>query len=180
PVPGRPTITQAVPLDSTVVVERAPAFGANAFRVLLPPGRITTLTLHFENATERHPLLAWTEAALIANNRQSAILDGLIAGLLTAATVLSAAAAALSSRVLAGWTTLFLFAVLMADLTVAGFLDFTALAALSGPYALFALWTALAAAAAIRVVDYVAPFEAFWRKAARWRDRVALAVIGVG
>ena len=25
PVPGRPTITQAVPLDSTVVVERAPA-----------------------------------------------------------------------------------------------------------------------------------------------------------
>ena len=55
-----------------------------------------------------------------------------------------------------------------------------ALAALSGPYSLFALWIALAVAAAIRIVDYVAPFEAFWRDAAKWRDRVALAVIGIG
>src|SRR5256885_4347018 len=77
PVLARPTITQVVPSDTAVVVERAPALGANAFRVLLPPGRMVTLTLHFENATNRHPLLAWTEAALIANNRQTAILDGL-------------------------------------------------------------------------------------------------------
>lgn len=180
PPPARPRITQVIPSDQTIAVERAPAFGTDAFRVLLPPGRNVTLTLRFENATQRHPLLAWTEAALIANNRQTAILDGVIAGLLTAAAVISAGAAILSSRVLAGWTALFLFSVLMANLTASGFLDSTGLAALSGPYALFALWTALACAAAIRIVDYVAPFEAFWRKAARWRDRFALAVIGLG
>jgi PAS domain S-box-containing protein len=107
-------------------------------------------------------------------------LDGLIVGLLTAAALLSGAAALLSSRVFAGWTALFLFAILMAELTSAGFLDFTPLVALTGPYTLFALWTALAIAAGIRVVDYVAPFEAFWRKGAKWRDRIALAVIGLG
>jgi PAS domain S-box-containing protein len=180
PLPARPTIVQAVPSDASIVVERALAFGPNAFRVLLPPGRATNLTLHFENATRRHPVLAWTESALITNNRQSSILDGLIWGLLTACALISAGAAVLSSRLLAGWAALFLFAVLMADLTASGFLDETGLAALSGPYSLFALWTALAVAAAIRIVDYVAPFEAFWRDAVTWRDRIALAVIGVG
>ncbi len=180
PLPARPTIVQVVPSDPSIIVERAPAFGPNAFRVLLPAGRNSTLTLHFENATRRHPLLAWTEPALVANNRQTSILDGLISGLLTACTLLAAGSAALSSRPLAGWATLFLFSVLMAELTASGFLDDTGLAALSGPYALFALWTSLAIAAAIRVVDYVAPFEAFWRDAAKWRDRAALLVIGVG
>jgi len=178
--PARPAIAQVIPSDPAAIVESAPAFGANAFRVLLPPRGHATLTVHLENAAARQPVLAWTEPALIANNGQTSILDGLIWGLLTAAVIISSASAAISSRVLAGWSGLFLFSVLMADLTASGFLDSTALVRLSGPYALFALWTALAVAAAIRVIDYVAPFEAFWRDAARWRDRVALAVIGVG
>lgn len=178
--PARPAITQVIPSDPMTIVESAPAFGANAFRVLLPPHRNATLTLHLENAASRQPVLAWTEPALIANNRQTSILDGLIWGLLTAGVIVSSASAAILSRMLAGWSGLFLFSVLMADLTTSGFLDSTALVRLGGPYALFALWTALAIAAAIRVIDYVAPFEAFWRGAARWRDRVALAVTGVG
>lgn len=178
--PARPAIAQVIPSDPATIVEIAPAFGANAFRVLVPPHRNATLTLHLENAAARQPVLAWTEPALIANNRQTSVLDGLIWGLLTAAVIISSASAAISSRVLAGWSGLFLFSVLMADLTASGFLDATALVRLSGPYALFALWTALAIAAAIRIIDYVAPFEAFWRDAAKWRDRVALAVIGVG
>lgn len=178
--PARPAIVQVIPSDPATIVEIAPAFGVNAFRVLVPPHRNATLTLHLENAAARQPVLAWTEPALIANNRQTSILDGLIWGLLTSAVIISSASAAISSRMLAGWSGLFLFSVLMADLTASGFLDTTALVRLSGPYALFALWTALAIAAAIRVIDYVAPFEAFWRDAARWRDRVALAVIGVG
>jgi PAS domain-containing protein len=180
PLPARPAIAQTVPSDPAIVVERDIAFGANAFRVLLAPGRVVTLTLHLENATPRQPLLAWTETALIANNRQTSILNGLIWGLLGASTILSAAAAAMSSRVLAGWAALFLFSLLMADLTASGLLDSTGLAALTGPYALFALWISLSVAAAIRTIDYVAPFEAFWRDAGKWRDRVALAVIGIG
>ena len=180
PLPARPTIVQVVPSDPAAVVERAIAFGPDAFRVVVPPRRSVTIALHFENALPRQPVLAWTEPALIADNRQSSVLDGLIVGLFTAATLLSAAAAGLSSRVLAGWAALFLFSVLMADLTASGFLDFTGLAAISGPYGLFAIWISLAVAAAIRVIDYVAPFEAFWRHGAKWRDRVALVVIGAG
>ncbi|HEX5281642.1 MAG TPA: PAS domain-containing protein [Micropepsaceae bacterium] len=178
--PARPAIAQVIPSDPAAIVESAPAFGTNAFRVLLPAHRNATLTLHLENAAARQPVLAWTEPALIANNRQTSVLDGLIWGLLTSAVIVSSASAAISSRVLASWSGLFLFSVLMADLTSSGFLDSTALVRLSGPYGLFALWTALALSAAIRVIDYVAPFEAFWRPADRWRDRVALAVIGVG
>lgn len=180
PLPARPTIVQVIPSDPSIVVERTIAFGPNAFRILLPAQKSISLTLHYENATRRHPLLAWAESALIANNRQTSILDGLVWGLLASATILAAGTAAVSSRVLAGWSALFLFAILMADLTSSGFLDDTALAKVSGPYALFALWIALAIAAGIRVVDYVAPFEAFWRDAGKWRDRVALAVIGIG
>lgn len=179
-LPARPAIVQTASYDRATVVESAPVFGANAYRVVLPAHGNTTLALHLENAALHQPVLAWTEPALIANNRQTSILDGLVWGLLTAAALISSAAAAISSRGLAGWSGLFLFSVLMADLTASGFLDSTALAGVTGPYALFAMWTALAVVTAIRVIDYVAPFEAFWRDAAKWRDGIALAVIGVG
>jgi PAS domain-containing protein len=178
--PARPAIAQVIPSDPVTIVESAPAFGANAVRVSLPPNWNATLTLHLENASSRPPVLAWTEPALIADSRDTSILDGLIWGLLTAGVIVSCASAAISSRMLAGWSGLFLFSVLMADLTASGFLDSTVLARFRGPYALLALWTALAIAAAIRAIDCAAPFEAFWRGAAEWRDRAALAMIGVG
>lgn len=137
-------------------MEIAPAIGANAFRVLLPPHQNATLTLHLENAAALQPVLAWTEPALIANNRQTSILDRLIWGLLTSAVIIVSASAAISSCMVAGCSGLFLFSVLMAGLTASGFLDSTALVRLSGPYALFALRTALAVATAIKVIDYVA------------------------
>src|SRR5215469_6549232 len=108
---ARPAIAEVIPSDPATVVEIAPAFGADAFRVLLPPHRIATLTLHLENAAASQPVLAWTEPALIANNRQTSILDGLIWGLLTSAVIIPSASAAISSRMLAGWSGLFLFSV---------------------------------------------------------------------
>ena len=180
PMAGRPALVEAAAGDRAVVIERAVAFGANAFRVLVPAGHVATLALHFENVASRPTLLAWTEPALIAHNRQAAVLAGLVSGLLTAATAFAAGAAVLSSRIFPRWAALFLFSALMAQLTMVRVFDASVLTALSGPYALFSLALALAVAAAIRLVDYVAPFEAFRRDGARWRDSAALVIIAVG
>src|SRR6202049_2629948 len=180
PMPSRPELIECAVSDPAVSIEHDVAFGSTAFRIVVPPGVVATLALHFEYAAEKAPLLAWTEPALIANNRQAAILSGLVWGLLTAAAAFAAGAAALSPRLFPRWGALFLFAVLIAELTRSGAFDMTALTAFSGPYALFALAVALAVAAAIRLGEYVAPFEAFRPGAARWRDRIALALIGLG
>ena len=180
PLAGRPALIEAAVPDPAIVIERAVAFGANAFRVAVPPGHVATVALHFENVQARPALLAWTEPALIANNRQTSILAGLVSGLLAAAMAFAAGAAVLSSRIFPRWAALLLFAVLIAQLTVAGVFDTSFLTAPSGPNGLFALAVAVAIAAGIRLVDHVAAFEAFRPKAAHWRDLGALVVLAIG
>src|SRR5258708_6265524 len=166
--------------DPAVLIERTVAFGPNAFRVFVRPGRSGTLALHFANVTARPTILAWTEPALIANNRQAAVLAGLVSGLLMAAMAFAAGGAVLTSRIFPRWAALFLGAVLIGQLTVTGIFDQSGLTVLGGPYALFALAVALAMGAAIRLLDYVAPLEALYPRAARWRDHGALAVVVIG
>ncbi len=180
PMTGRPMLIEAAASDPAVVIERAVAFGANTFRVQVPPGKVATLALHLENVTERPPLLAWTEAALIAHNRQIAVLAGLVSGLLTAAMAFAAGSAVVSGRIFPRWAALFLFAVLIAELTIIGIFDSTGLTFFSGPYALFSLALALAIASAVRLLDYVAPFEAFHPRGAHWRDLAALVIVAIG
>src|SRR5258708_35848853 len=173
-------LVEAAASDAAGLIERTVAFGPNAFRVFVPSGRSGPLALHFENVTARPTILAWTEPALIANNRQAAVLAGLGSGLLTAAMAVAAGGAVLTSRIFPRWAALFLGTVLIAQLTVTGIFDQTALTALSGPYSLFALALALAIASAIRLLDYVAPLEAFYPRAAQWRDWVALGMAVIG
>ena len=177
---GRPMLIEAAAPDSSIRIERAVAFGPNAFRVQVPAGRSANVALHFTNVAARPTVLAWSEPALIAQNRQAGILSGLVSGLLTAAMAFAAGAAVISARIFPRWAALFLFAVMIAELTINGVFDGRVLTALSGPYALFALALALAVAAGIRLVDYVAPFEAFHPHAAYWRDGVALGVLAIG
>jgi PAS domain-containing protein len=180
PMPSRPALIECAASDPAVAVERELAISPAAFRIVVPAGDVATLALHFEYAPARPALLAWLEPALIANARQTTILSGLVWGLLTAAAAFAAGAAALSSRLFPSWAALFLLAALIAELTVSGAFDATALTAVSGPFGLFALALAFAVAAAIRLVDYIAPFEAFRIGATRWRDRAALAIIALG
>jgi diguanylate cyclase (GGDEF)-like protein/PAS domain S-box-containing protein len=176
----RPALIEAAVSDTDVVIERTAAYGANAIRVSVPPGHAATLALHFEGIHERPVVLAWTEPALIAHNRQAGLLQGLVAGLLAAAAAFAAGAAVLSGRILARWAALFLGCILFAELTAAGGFDDNWLATFGGPSGLFALALAVAVAAGIRLVDYVAAFEAFHRGASVWRDRAALAMIVTG
>ena len=180
PMTRRPALIEAASSDPDVVIESTTAFGENAFRVLVPPGKATTLALHFEGVGARPSLLAWTEAALIAHNRQIAILSGGVAGLLAAALAFAAGAAALSGRIYARWAALFLGALLVAELASIGALDGTVVTRFGGPYGLFALALAVALAAAIRLVDHIAAFEALMPGAHLLRDSFALALLVTG
>lgn len=177
---GRTYLREAAVSDSSVTVERASAFGRYAIRVLVPPVHSATLALHVANAGETPTIYAWTEAALIAHNRHASVLTGVVAGLLAAAAAFAAGAAAMGSRPFAKWAALFLIAVLFADLTATGVFDRGWLTDVGGPYGLLAFALAWALAAGLRLVDFVAPFEAYRTGMGKWRDRVALFILAVG
>ena len=180
PLERRPTLVEAAASDNAVLVESAAAFGSNAIRVILPPGRVAALALHVEGATRAPSLQAWTESALIANQRQTSILTGMVGGLFTAALVFAAGAAGLSGRPFARWAALFLAALLFADLAAARAFDDGWLTSLGGPYGLFALALSLGLATGSRLVDHVAPYQAFHRWGLVLADGVAVIVLLLG
>ncbi len=180
PLRVRPMLREVAASDSGVIIERANAFGKRAFRVILPAAHTATLALHFGGTLQRPSLFAWTESALIAHNRRAAILSGVIAGLLAAAAAFALGVAVITGRRFTIWGAAFLVALLFANLTAAGVFDEGWLSAPGGPYGLFAFALALAIAAGIRLIDFVASFEAARARSGLWRDRVAVAVVLLG
>jgi diguanylate cyclase (GGDEF)-like protein/PAS domain S-box-containing protein len=180
PPSRHPTLIDAAASDPMVLIERETAYGANAFRIVLPAEHVATLGLHFAGAIGAPSVLAWSEPALILHNREIALLNGLVVGLLAAAMAFAAGAAVFSGRVFARWATLFLAGALLANLSADGVFDGPLLGQLGGPYGLAALALAVTIAAGIRLVDYVAAFEAFHPHARRLRDWAALAIVVSG
>jgi diguanylate cyclase (GGDEF)-like protein/PAS domain S-box-containing protein len=180
PLDRRPTLIEAAGSDAAVIIERAAAFGPNAFRVILPPSHSTALALHFDGVGPAPALLAWTESTLVAHNRQIALLSGSIGGLFVAALAFGAGAAMFGGRPFARWAALFLAALLFAFLTSARAFDDTWLTMFGGPYGVFAFALSLAIASASRLVDHVAPYEAFKPWARLWADRIAILIVVLG
>ncbi len=180
PTRMRPMIAEAAVSNSGVVIERAPGFGQNAFRVVMPPTQEATLALRIQGVKGMPSLLAWNEPALIVHNRQLSILEGLVSGLLIAAAAFVAGAAVLSGRLFARWAALFLAAIFVAELADVGLFDNSWLIAVAGPYGLSALAIALALAAGIRLVDYIASFAAFSPRLEAQRDYFAIAILLTG
>jgi diguanylate cyclase (GGDEF)-like protein/PAS domain S-box-containing protein len=180
PPTRRPTLLEVAESDGAVIIERAEAFGSNAFRFILPPSHESALALHFDGVGPAPTLLAWTESALVAHNRQISLLIGTVGGLFAAAMAFAGGAAAFGGRPFVKWSALFLGALLFAFLTSSRVFDDTWLTYFGGPYGLFALALSLAIAAGSRLIDHVASFEAFWSPARRWADRFAIAMIGLG
>ena len=176
----RPTLLEVAGSDGAVIIERAEAFGANAFRIIVPPAHESALALHFDGVGPAPTLFAWTESALVAHNRQISLLVGTIGGLFAAAMAFAGGAAAFGGRPFVKWSALFLGALLMAFLTSSRVFDDSWLTYFGGPYGLFALALSLAVAAGSRLVDHVASFEAFWSPAREWADRLAVVVIVFG
>ena len=98
PRPTRPAIEQVASSDAGVVVERARAFGRHAFRVIVPPATTAALAVRLSNADAPPSLLAWTEPALVANNRQLAIFVAAVAGLIAAALAITAGLAVMTAH----------------------------------------------------------------------------------
>jgi diguanylate cyclase (GGDEF)-like protein/PAS domain S-box-containing protein len=114
------------------------------------------------------------------HNRQLSILEGLVSGLLIAAAAFAAGAAVLSGRLFARWAALFLAAIFVAELADVGLFDNSWLTAVAGPYGLSALAIAVALAAGIRLVDYIASFAAFSPRLEAQRDYFAIAILLTG
>ena len=88
----RPTIQQLVSSHPGVLVESTNAYGRHAFRVTIPASASAPLAVRIANAPAPPSLLAWTEPALAAHNRQIAIFIAAVAGLIGAAAAIAAAA----------------------------------------------------------------------------------------
>ena len=180
PPSERTRLREIAATDGDIVVEHATAFGPDAFRITVPPARTATLALHFGGVTGRPNVLAWAEPALIAHNQRSAVLSGMVGGILTAALAFAAGVAVLGRRPFAKWAALLAAALLICDLVLSGAFDDTWLSAIGGPYALFSLALSLTMACGVRLIDHVAPYEAFRPWARLWADRIAIIIVVLG
>ena len=85
----RPAILAVASSDSGVVVEPAKAYGARAWRVIIPPVTQVGLALRVGNAAAPPSLQAWTEPALASHNRQLAIFVTAVGSLIAAAALIT-------------------------------------------------------------------------------------------
>ena len=180
PTRTRPRLLETASSNPDIILERSPGFGENTFRLVIPANNAGTLALHFQGVRTAPSLLAWTEAALVAHNRQYAVLTGLVSGLLIAATAFAAGTAILSRRAFPRWGALFLAAVVVGELSRTGFFDASWLTAFSGPYGLSAFALSVGLACGIWLVDYVAPFTSISPRLGPSRDWVAIVILSLG
>ena len=120
--------------DSSVIVERATAFGRNAYRVVVPPVHSVTLALHWPMS--RSPTVyAWTESAMIAHNRRAAIFPVWWRSCSPQRPHSQRARAAWYRNPFAVGAALFLGAVLLGDLAATGVFDRSWFTDPGGPFA---------------------------------------------
>ena len=168
PRPMRPAIEQVASSDAGIAVERARALGRHAFRVIVPPATKAALAIRLSNTDTRPSLLAWTEPALVANNRNLSVFMAAVAGLIAAAFAITAGLAVMTAHPAPRWAAFALLAVLFGRISTTGMLDSGWITAVGGPYGLQAMFAGLALAAGARLADVVAPVQSTLRTYFRW------------
>ncbi|MDE2631314.1 MAG: EAL domain-containing protein, partial [Alphaproteobacteria bacterium] len=126
------------------------------------------LAIRMNTGPEPPSLLAWTEPALAAHNRQIAIYVAAIAGLIGAAAAIAAGLALMTHHAAPRWAAIVLVFILLARLTAIGLFDGSLVTRIGGPYGLTALFAGLALAAGLKFVDTVAPVERAWPGSRRY------------
>lgn len=175
----RAMLLQLASSDSGVVIERAPAFRRDAYRVTLPAKATAALALRVSNSDDPPSLLAWREPALVAYSHQLAIFIAAVAGLIAAAAAITGGVAAMTGHAAPRWAGLTLLGVLVVWLVDIGLFDRGWSTMLGGPYGLLALFEGLALAAAVRLTDVVAPFSDLWPLAGRYRRWGLAGLVGL-
>ena len=161
------------------MVERARALGRHAFRVIVPPATIAALAVRMSDADAPPSLLAWTEPALVANNRQLSVFVAAVAGLIAAALAITAGLAVMTAHAAPRLAAFALLAVLLGRISTTGMLDAGWITAVGGPYGLQAMFAGLALVAGARLADIVAPLEKAYPWAVRYRRSGFLGVTGL-
>ncbi len=180
PHPSRPAILAVASSDSGVVVEPAKAYGARAWRVIIPPVTQVGLAVRVGYANAPPSLLAWTEPALASHNRQLAIFTTAVGALIAAAALITAGLAFLIGHAAPRWVALTLFMLLWSWLAGTGMFDASLATRIGGPYGLSALLTALALAAGARLADAIVPLREVFPTRVR-QFRIALYILcGLG
>ena len=164
----RPTVLQVVSTAPGVLIERSNAYGRHGFRVTVPASSLAPLAVRITAGQAPPSLLAWTEPALAAHNRQLAIFIAAIAGLIGAAAAIAAGLAVMTHHRPPRWAAVTLLLMLLARLSAIGLFDGSLVTSVGGPYGLTALFAGLALASGIQFIEAVAPVERFWPQAKRW------------
>jgi diguanylate cyclase (GGDEF)-like protein len=168
PRPTRPQIISLASSDPGVIVEMVKAYGGHAYRVTLPPATNAALAVQVADAGSPPSLLAWTEPALAAHNRQLGIFIAAVAGLIFAAAAIAAGFAVMSGHRAPLWAAATLVLVLLTRLAGTGMFDASLATHVGGPYGLTAFFAGLSLAAGARLANNVVPVTGRWPWAERW------------
>ena len=181
PRPTRPQIISLASSDPAVIVESVKAYGGHAYRVTVPPATSAALAVQIADAGSPPSLLAWTEPALAAHNRQIGIFIAAVAGLIFAAAAIAIGLAVMSGHRAPLWAAITLILVLLARLAGTGMFDMSLATHVGGPYGLTAFFAGLAIAAGARLANNVVPLATIWPRAERWFywGVIALAIVSV-
>lgn len=179
PQPDRARLLQVASSDGGITVHPEEGFSRDAFRVTVPPATTAALAIRVANADSPPSVLAWREPELMAYQRQLAIFLAAVAGLIATAAAVSGGVAAMTGHSAPGWAALMLaglFGIWLAD---AGQFDASLLTALGGPYGFAAALEALSLAAAIGLVEAVAPLSDRWPWSEKYRRWTMLALLAL-
>ena len=179
PPSSRPAILSVASANPAVLVETAHAYGRHAWRVTIPPGTNAGLAIEMANTAAPPSLLAWTEPAIAAHNKQLGIFIAAVAGLIFAAGAIAGGLAVMTSHKPPLWAAVTLLFVLLARLAGTGMFDASIATRVGGPYGLIALFAGLALASGIKLADTIVPVNVAWPWAARWLHRGLIALVVV-
>ena len=168
PRPTRPQIVSLASSDQGVIVETVKAYGGHAYRVTIPPSTKAPLAIQVADGASPPSLLAWTEPALAAHNRQLGIFVAAVAGLIFAAAAIAAGLAVMSGHRAPLWAAITLVLVLLTRLAGTGMFDMSLATHVGGPYGLTAFFAGLALAAGARLANNIVPVTGLWPRAERW------------
>ncbi len=176
PRPTRPSILAAASSDSLVIVDHMSAYGRRAFRVIVPPATTVAIAVQIANAADPPSILAWTEPALAAHNRQLAIFTTAVWALIAAAALLAAGLAITLGHAPARWAAITLLLLLFERLSETGLFDASLATAVGGPYGLTAMFAGLSLAAGAMLADAIVPVVDMWPRELR---RLRFGLIGI-
>ena len=174
----RPAILGVASSDSLVVIDKLNAYGRKAFRVVVPPATSVAIAVQLSNAAEPPSLLAWTEPALAAHNRQLAIFTTAVWAVIGAAALLAAGLAVTLGHAPARWAAVTLLLILLERLAETGLFDGSLATGIGGPYGLTSAFAGLSLVGGALLADAIVPVHDIWPHRLNW-FRYGLYAIGI-